>query len=209
MMALSAASSLADYAEKRNIASQKEAYARATAQQAAQARDLKIQQLGVRAEQQAEAIAAKKQQNVIEALQIQERALVAAGEASIGGNVVKMKAFDIEAQKLRKDRDYTLQNAAIQQQISMEAMGIDAQAVRTINSLPRGQEPSFVKALVSAGSAAVSADKTLGDGKFASAISESFGELKEDFLDIWSSGDLLSNDSEALPFPDEFYFDEG
>ena len=124
---------------------------------AAQARDLKIQTLNQRAIQEAEAAAEGKQQQALEALQLRERAVVAAGEAGVTGSSVDILLADYTAQKLRGQTTINRNLENVERQIELQKMGASAEAEARINSLPQGVQPSFLAAAVGAGASGYAA----------------------------------------------------
>ena len=126
---------------------------------AAQARDLKIQTLNQRAIQEAEAAAEGKQQQALEALQLRERAVVAAGEAGVTGSSVDILLADYTAQKLRGQTTINRNLENVERQIELQKMGASAEAESRINSLPQGVQPSFLAAAVGTAADAFAAYK--------------------------------------------------
>jgi hypothetical protein len=118
---------------------------------AAQARDLKIQSLNQRAIQESEAAGEAKQKQAIEALQLRERAAVAAGEAGVSGSSVDNLLNEYTAQRLRGVTTINRNLENIEKQIELQKMGASAEAEARINSLPQGVQPSFLAAAVGAG----------------------------------------------------------
>lgn len=114
----------------------------------AQARDLKIQSLNQRAIQESEAAGEAKQKQAIEALQLRERAAVAAGEAGVSGSSVDNLLNEYTAQRLRGVTTINRNLENIEKQIELQKMGASAEAEARINSLPQGVQPSFLAAAV-------------------------------------------------------------
>lgn len=114
----------------------------------AQARDLKIQSLNQRAIQESEAAGEAKQKQAIEALQLRERAAVAAGEAGVSGSSVDNLLNEYTAQRLRGVTTINRNLENIEKQIGLQKMGASAEAENRINSLPQGVQPSFLAAAV-------------------------------------------------------------
>lgn len=121
---------------------------------AAAARDLKINSLNTRMIQEGAAASAQKEQMAIAALKKTERGKVAAGEAGVSGSSVDAIINEFETTRLRGVSTVNAQTEALRNQIELEKLGASAEAVNRINSLPRGQEPSFLAAAVKAGSQA-------------------------------------------------------
>ena len=112
---------------------------------AAQARDLQIQQLNRRAIQEAERSTGMKMDNAIAALEVAERKVVAAGEAGVGGQ-------------------------GTLDQLELEKMGVDAQAQNRINSLKRGVQPSFLRMAVGTAASAYSTELKYAGNKSGSFL---------------------------------------
>ena len=125
------------------------------------ARDLKIQSLNARMIQEGEAAASQKQQLGIAALKKAERAKVAAGEAGVAGRGVDTLVNEFENARLRGVTTVNEQTKALRNQIEMEKMGISAEAVNRINSLPRGQQPNFLSYALKAGAQMYAAETSL------------------------------------------------
>lgn len=137
------------------------------------ARDLKIQSLNRRAIQESESITGQKIDLAIKALETRESQVVAAGEAGVAGQTVKLQQDKTEARKLRGDMIYNAQIGGILQQIEDEKAGADAQAMSRINSMARGQEPSMMGAVLGAASSAYSTELQIagrGEGSFLEGI---------------------------------------
>ena len=150
-MMLIGGSALADFSAASAQAKQDEAKYQQNRINAAQSRDLKIQSLNTRMLQEGEAAASQKEQLGIAALKKQERAKVAAGEAGISGQGVDALVDQFETARLRGVTTVNAQTKALRNQIEMEKMGITAETMNRINSLPRGQQPNFLAYAVKAG----------------------------------------------------------
>ena len=144
---------------------------------AAQARDLKIQQLQAQANQTSELFAERKRQTSIQELKAQEQII---NEATYGGNTLNMKLLDAEAQKLRANDAYTRQNTLYQKQISYQSQGIDAEAQNRINQVNQGVQPSVGMTLFSAAASAYAADEYYNEGKLFSTIFQSGSDATGD-----------------------------
>lgn len=150
-MMLIGGSALADFSQASAEAAQAERKYLTNRVSAAAARDLKIQSLNARMIQEGEASASQKQELGIAALKKAERAKVAAGEAGIAGRGVDTLVNEFETARLRGVSTVNAQTKALRNQIEMEKMGISAEALNRINSLPRGQQPNFLAYAVKAG----------------------------------------------------------
>jgi len=151
MAGLSAASTGIEFLEASRQADEVQARYDQNRIASAQARDLKIQSLNQRAIQESEAAGEAKQKQAIEALEMRERAVVAAGEAGVTGGSVDMLLADYTAQKLRGVTTINRNLENIERQIELEKMGASAEAESRINSMPQGTQPSFLAAAISAG----------------------------------------------------------
>jgi hypothetical protein len=150
-MMLIGGSALADFSAASAQAKQDEAKYQQNRINAAQSRDLQIQSLNARMLQEGEAAASQKEQLGIAALKKQERAKVAAGEAGIAGQGVDKLVDQFENARLQGVSTVNAQTKALRNQIEMEKMGISAETMNRINSLPRGQQPNFLAYAVKAG----------------------------------------------------------
>ena len=160
MAGLSAASTGIEFLEASRQADEVQARYDQNRIAAAQARDLKIQSLNQRAIQESEAAGEAKQKQAIEALEMRERAVVAAGEAGVTGGSVDMLLADYTAQKLRGVTTINRNLENIERQIELEKMGASAEAESRINSMPQGTQPSFLAAAISAGANGYATYKT-------------------------------------------------
>jgi hypothetical protein len=160
-MMLIGGSALADFDQAGAEAVQAERKYLSNRVNAAAARDLKIQSLNARMIQEGEAAASQKQQLGITALKKAERAKVAAGEAGIAGRGVDTLVNEFETARLRGVSTVNAQTKALRNQIEMEKMGISAEALNRINSLPRGQQPNFLAYAVKAGAQMYGAETSL------------------------------------------------
>lgn len=134
-------------------------------QNAAVARDLKIQGLNARMIQESEIAAEKKLALSVEALKKRERAKVAAGEAGISGSSVDNLVSEYDKQKLR---GFTAINANVEnleKQIQLQKQGASAEALNRINSLPRGVKPNLLFHAVSTAASAYAVERSLDVGK--------------------------------------------
>jgi outer membrane PBP1 activator LpoA protein len=151
MAGLSAASKGIEFMEASRQADEQQARYDQNRIAASQARDLKIQSLNQRAIQESEAAAEGKFKQAIEALQMRERAVVAAGEAGVTGSSVDNLLNEYTAQRLRGVTTINRNLENIEKQISLQKMGASAEAENRINSMPQGTQPSFLAAAISAG----------------------------------------------------------
>jgi outer membrane PBP1 activator LpoA protein len=151
MAILSAASKGIEFLEASRQADEQQARYDQNRIAAAQARDLKIQSLNQRAIQESEAAGEAKQKQAIEALELRERAVVAAGEAGVSGSSVDNLLNEYTAQRLRGVTTINRNLENVEKQISLQKMGASAEAENRINSMPQGTQPSFLAAGISAG----------------------------------------------------------
>lgn len=170
MTALSVGQSFMKYVDDQNKANQQEVLHQTNRLRATQARDLKIQSLNTRLQQEAEVASATKLEAEIAALKKQERAIVAAGETDVAGKSVDILIDSFEAQKLRGDTIVNANVKAIENEIALQRRGADAETEARVNSIPRGQYPSMLASAASAG---------------ASAVSTYYSGLDEDAQDIF------------------------
>lgn len=151
MAIVSAASKGIEFMEASQQADQAQARYDQNRIAAAQARDLKIQSLNQRAIQESEAAGEAKQKQAIEALELRERAVVAAGEAGVTGSSVDNLLNEYTAQRLRGVTTINRNLENVERQIELEKMGASAEAESRINSMPQGTQPSLLAAAISAG----------------------------------------------------------
>ena len=151
MAILSAASTGIEFLEASRQADEQQARYDQNRIASAQARDLKIQSLNQRAIQESEAAGEAKQKQAIEALQLRERAVVAAGEAGVSGSSVDNLLNEYTAQRLRGVTTINRNLENVEKQISLQKMGASAEAENRINSMPQGTQPSFLAAAIKAG----------------------------------------------------------
>ena len=117
------------------------------------ARDLEISVLNRRMIQEGEAASAQKEQLAISALQKTETSKVAAGESGFkGGSSIDNAVSKFETARLKGTDVINTQTEAIRQEIELQKLGANSKAINRIDSMPRGQEPSFLAAVVKAGS---------------------------------------------------------
>lgn len=154
MTMLSIGQSVLGFIDANNKAKQQEQAYRQNRIAAATARDMKIQALNARAIQESERVAGAKLENAIKALEVSEAKVVAAGEAGVAGQGVQAQIDMTEARRLRGNTIYSQQLDGILQQMDFEKQGINAEALNRINSMQRGQPPSFLRAAVGAASSA-------------------------------------------------------
>jgi hypothetical protein len=170
MTVLAVGQSVAGFFDAQNKAKQDERLYLQNRIAAASARDLKIQALNTRAIQESERVAGAKLENAIKALEVRESKIVAAGEAGVGGQGIQAQLNMTEARKLRGDTLYNQQLEGIFQQMDLEKKGIDAEALNRINSLPRGQAPSFLRAAIGAAASAYATELKYGGNKEGSFL---------------------------------------
>jgi hypothetical protein len=140
---------------------------------AAQARDLKIQGLNKRAIQESEAAAGQRLDLAIRALETEGAQVVAAGEAGVSGNSVDLQKKMTTARRLRGTDVINSNVNQILDAIDDQKVGYNTEALNRINSMPRGQEPSFLKAVVSTAASAYSTELSVAgreSGSFLASI---------------------------------------
>lgn len=147
------------FMEQRRAAKEQQAAYERNRQTAAQSRDAKIQALNQRLFQEAEAAAQQKEMLSIEALEKQERAKVAAGEAGVAGQGVDNIINNYEAQKLRGQTTISSNINNLERQIELERMGASSEALSRIQSVQQGQPPSFLAAAIGTAASAYAAEK--------------------------------------------------
>ena len=188
MTMLSIGQSVLGFIDANNKAKQQEQAYRQNRIAAASARDMKIQALNARAIQESERVAGAKLENAIKALEVSEAKVVAAGEAGVEGQGVQAQIDMTEARRLRGNTIYSQQLDGILQQMDFEKQGINAEALNRINSMQRGQKPSFLRAAVGAASSAYATEL-----KYA-------GNLEGSFLyDMGFGGTTAAYQSQPLP----------
>lgn len=171
MTALSIGQSVIGFFDAQDKAKQDEVRYQQNRLASATARDMKIQALNARAIQESERIAGAKLENAIKALEVREAKIVAAGEAGVEGQGVQAQLDMTEARRLRGDTIYNQQLEGIFQQMDYEKHGINAEALNRINSMPRGQPPSFLRAAVGAAASAYATELTYGGNQSGSFLS--------------------------------------
>lgn len=154
MTALSIGQSVLGFFDAQEKAKQQEIAYQQNRLAAATARDMKIQALNARAIQESERVAGAKLENAIKALEVSEAKVVAAGEAGVEGQGIQAQIDMTEARRLRGNTLYNQQLEGILVQMDYEKQGINAEALNRINSMQRGQPPSFLRAAVGAAAGA-------------------------------------------------------
>jgi len=140
---------------------------------AAQARDLKIQGLNKRAIQEAEAASGQKLELAIRELETQGTQAVAAGEAGVSGKSIDQQRDMTTARKLR---GATVINSNVNQvldAIEDQKVGYNTEALNRINSMPRGQEPDFLMAVIGTAASAYATELSVAgreEGSFLAGI---------------------------------------
>lgn len=188
MTMLSIGQSVLGFIDANNKAKQQEQAYRQNRIAAATARDMKIQALNARAIQESERVAGAKLENAIKALEVSEAKVVAAGEAGVEGQGVQAQIDMTEARRLRGDTIYSQQLDGILQQMDFEKQGINAEALNRINSMQRGQKPSFLRAAVGAASSAYATELKYAGNKQGSFL-----------YDIGLGGTTAAYQSQPLP----------
>lgn len=148
MAVLTVAKGFSDY--QQGVAEAQSTQARFDANRLAanDARDLKVQSLIQRGQQEAEAAAEEKLRLGISALEGEGAAKVAAGEAGVSGSTVDLLLQDYEAQKLRGVTTINRNLENVENQLELEKMGASAEAQNRVNSLQQGVMPNFLAAAV-------------------------------------------------------------
>jgi hypothetical protein len=149
--------SVVGFMEAKRAADEQNALHQRNWQASAQARDIQIQGLNRRAIQEAEAAAGQQFELQIAALQEAESRKV--NESGFVGQTEALKIADVEARKLRASDviDYNV-NATLEQ-IEDQKLGVNAQMLNRINSVPQGQQPSLIGHTIGAVASAYAAEK--------------------------------------------------
>ena len=156
-----------------------EADAKASAQEAgfqqnrinsAVARDLKIQSMNSRAIQEAEAVAGKKFDLAIAAMEAREARVVSAGESGLSGRSIDAQQQMVAARKLRGDTVLNDNLRMTLDQIEDEKEGFNTEMLNRINSLPRGQKPNILAHALSTAASAYAVEASVtGNNLFTGA----------------------------------------
>ena len=126
-------------------------------QASAQARDIQVQSLNTRAIQEAEAGAGQQFELAIAALQEAESRKVS--ESGLVGQTEELKIADVEARRLRAADVINANVDATLSQIEDQKLGVNAQMLNRINSVPRGQQPSLIAHTIGGVASAYAAEK--------------------------------------------------
>ena len=140
---------------------------------AAEARDLKIQSLNKRAIQESEAASGQRLELAIKALGTEGAQIVAAGEAGVSGNSIDLQKKMTTARQLRGTDVINSNVNQILDAIDDQRIGYNTEALNRINSMPRGQQPSFLKAVVSTAASAYASELSVagrGEGSYLESI---------------------------------------
>lgn len=140
---------------------------------AAEARDLKIQSLNKRAIQESEAASGQRLELAIKALETEGAQIVAAGEAGVSGNSIDLQKKMTTARQLRGTDVINSNVNQILDAIDDQRIGYNTEALNRINSMPRGQQPSFLKAVVSTAASAYASELSVagrGEGSYLESI---------------------------------------
>lgn len=141
---------------------------------AAEARDLKIQSLNKRAIQESEAASGQRLELAIKALETEGAQVVAAGEAGVSGNSIDLQKKMTTARQLRGTDVINSNVNQILDAIDDQRIGYNTEALNRINSMPRGQQPSFLKAVVSTAASAYASELSVA-GRDKGSYLESIG----------------------------------
>lgn len=162
---------------------------------AAAARDLEISVLNRRMIQEGEAASAQKEQLAIAALQKTETSKVAAGETGFkGGSSIDNAVSKFETARLKGTDVINTQTEALRQEIELQKLGSNSKAINRIDSMPRGQEPSFLAAVVKAGS-------QLYAGKLEADAADPMNIAKKDLAVKDATGQLMAQRATTLYGP--------
>jgi hypothetical protein len=140
---------------------------------AAEARDLKIQGLNKRAIQESEAASGQRLELAIKSLETEGAQIVAAGEAGVSGNSIDLQKKMTTARQLRGTDVINSNVNQILDAIDDQRIGYNTEALNRINSMPRGQQPSFLKAVVSTAAKAYASELSVagrGEGSYLESI---------------------------------------
>lgn len=159
--ALMIGQSVVGYFEAEAQASRDEARFQQNRQNAAVARDLKIQSLNSRAIQEAEATAGKKFDLAIATMEAKAARTVAAGEAGLSGRTINAQKQMVTARQLRGETVLNNNLRMTLDQIEDEKEGFNTEMLNRINSLPRGVKPNILAHALSTAASAYAAEASV------------------------------------------------
>jgi hypothetical protein len=139
LVAVVAAQSVLQIGAARQQQRTQEAYYMQNRQNAIAARDLKVQQLNLRNQQEKENIAGQKLNADIEAMKNKSRRIVSAGEAGFSGGLLEALVMETEATNLRNQTDLNTQARGLDNQFAFDVKGLEAETTNRINSVKRGE----------------------------------------------------------------------
>lgn len=137
-IALTAAKSAMEIKAQNDAAAAQNAYFYANRNNAVQARDLKVKQANLRANQEVEKLSEEKRQAQIEALQVASRQYLAAGEAGVSGNSVVALLRQTESKQLKNETSINSEITGLLAQNEVDAEAYNAEAQSRINSVKMG-----------------------------------------------------------------------
>jgi hypothetical protein len=137
-IALTAAKSAMEIKAQNDAAAAQTAHYYANRNNAVQARDLKVNQANLRANQEVERLSEEKRQSQIEALEIASKQYVAAGESGVSGNSVIALLRQTEGKQLRNETSINSEITGILAQNEVDAEAYNAEAQSRINSVKMG-----------------------------------------------------------------------
>ena len=155
--ALTIGKSVVGFMEAKRAAREQDALNARNWQASAQARDIQVQSLNTRAIQEAEAGAGQQFELAIAALQEAESRKVS--ESGLVGQTEELKIADVEARRLRAADVINANVDATLTQIEDQKLGVNAQMLNRINSVPRGQQPSLIAHTIGGAASAYAAEK--------------------------------------------------
>lgn len=197
MAALAVAQGVGSFLEAKQKAAQDEAKFQQNRINAAQARDLQIGALRNAMLQQAEATSGQKLALRIQALETAESQLVAGGESGFGGKSIEDQIKMTDARKERGLTALNDQDKAYLRQMDYTALGLEATTMNRINSMPRGQEPNALMAVISTASSAYGANLKYG-GAEKTAI-DFMGDFKQVLPTVPSFDEFGVSSNVSLP----------
>lgn len=162
MAGLAIAQGVGSYFAAKQKAKEDEALFQQNRINATAARDLQIGALRNAMLQQSEATSGQKLALRIQALETAESQLVAGGESGFSGKSIEDQIKMTDARKERGLTALNDQDKAYLRQMDYTALGLEATTMNRINSMPRGQEPNALMAVVSTAASAYGANLKYG-----------------------------------------------
>lgn len=197
MAALAVAQGVGSFLEAKQKAAQDEAKFQQNRINATQARDLQIGALRNAMLQQSEATSGQKLALRIQALETAESQLVAGGESGFSGKSIEDQIKMTDARKERGLTALNDQDKAYLRQMDYTALGLEATTMNRINSMPRGQEPNALMAVISTASSAYGANLKYG-GAEKTAI-DFMGDFKQVLPTVPSFDEFGVSSNVSLP----------